>query len=56
MIALFLVRYNNNNPWLLSGYIVASGLVSAVASWWVIRHAARKAGEQPRSIAGVAGS
>lgn len=35
IIALFLVRYNNNDPWLLSGYVLLTGIVSAAASVWI---------------------
>jgi MFS family permease len=41
IIALFLVRYNNNEPWYLSGYLALIGVVSAAASLWMHKRTPR---------------
>ncbi len=42
MIALYLVKINDNQPWLLCSYMLAIGLVSAAAATWIKRDQERE--------------
>lgn len=46
MIALALVRMNDNQPWLLCTYVLAIGLMSAAASLWIKVNQDRKSAER----------
>jgi hypothetical protein len=54
MIALLLVRYNNDNPWYLAGYVAATGVVSAAASTWIFMRSANSPGQVVVPASGAA--
>ena len=50
MIALTLVRMNDNQPWLLCSYILFIGMISTVAGLWIKKDKERREAEEASNV------